>query len=258
MTTHEPIAGSITVNPITIDPIGVVHSCFKEKFGIPRQPSLAPLAKAVIEILPPYNVPDAWEGIASSSHLWVHFVFHANKRLGQGHEQAGWKSKVKPPRLGGNQAMGVFATRSPVRPNALGLSAVVLDKVLTQFQGKKGMFLAVSAHDLLDGTPIIDIKPYVPYADSITGAHNAFAKEQPALMAVNFTDDVAQQLQTHGTLKALITQVLQQDPRPAYQKGSSAARIYGMKLEQWDVQWRYAFDETGCEFGVVTGVKALL
>src|SRR3954463_4060851 len=133
--------------------IGIIHSCFKEKFGIPRQPGLAPLATAQLELLPPYDNRAALEGLETCSHIWLQFVFHANKR-------DAWKPKVKPPRLGGNKSLGVFATRSPTRPAPIGLSVVKLDGI-SEADGK--LFLNLSGIDLLDGTPVLDIKPYVPY-----------------------------------------------------------------------------------------------
>lgn len=232
-----------------VSPIAVVHSCFKEKFGIPRQPGLVPEAKAVIELLPPFNVPEAVDGLALCSHIWVHFLFHAN------HRQS-WKPKVKPPRLGGNKSMGVFATRSPVRPNPLGLSVVALEGVLLEYRGRAGVFLAIAAHDLLEGTPIVDIKPYLPYADALVGARNDFALASPELLDVGFADDVDRVLTHTPELKRLISQVLRQDPRPAYKKGHCEERIYGMRLNQWDVRWRYLTDVSGSQSILVTELVA--
>ena len=229
----------------TVSPIAVVHSCFKEKFGIPRQPGLAPEAKAIIELLPPFNVPDAVDGLALCSHIWVHFLFHGNHRQN-------WKPKVKPPRLGGNKSMGVFATRSPVRPNPIGLSVVALEKVLFEYRGRDGVFLAIAAHDLLDGTPVIDIKPYLPYADALADARNDFALASPELLNVSFVDEVEQILTSWPEFKRLIGQVLSQDPRPAYQKGRSEERVYGMQLSHWDVRWRYLPHRNGLQRILVT------
>lgn len=222
---------------VTVEIIGVVRSCFKEKFGIPRQPGLVKNSVAYIELLPPYNTPEAVEGLQLSSHIWVQFLFHANKRQT-------WKSKVKPPRLGGNKAMGVFATRSPIRPNPIGLSVVKLTSV--RLAG--GVHLHIAEHDLLDGTPVLDIKPYVPYADSIPEAANAFAVDAPVSKLVVFSDcaldvcskEIAKKLE----LKSLITQMLAQDPRPAYQK-TDESRVYGMKVHCWDVKWRALEGEAG-------------
>jgi len=216
----------------TFPAIGIIHSCFKEKFGIPRQPGLVPLATAQLELLPPYNDRDALEGLESCSHLWVQFVFHANKR-------EAWKSKVKPPRLGGNKTLGVFATRSPTRPAPIGLSVVKLEKIET-LNGK--ILLHLSGVDLLDGTPVLDIKPYVPYVDMVPDAVNGFFSAAPTLTPVEFNDESSSfcseyQDKRHLDLTSLIRQILQQDPRPQYQ--SEPGRIYGMKLLDLNVQWTY-------------------
>lgn len=221
----------------TFPAIGIVHSCFKEKFGIPRQPGLVPLSKASIELLPPYDDVDALDGLEGASHLWVQFVFHANTR-------SEWKPKVKPPRLGGNKTLGVFATRSPTRPAPIGLSVVKLEGIEQQ-AGK--ILIHLSGIDLLDGTPVLDIKPYVPYADAIADAHNDFAPASPELIAVKIpalllATCAAYQTHTGTPLAELIQQVLQQDPRPQYQT-PEPERIYGMKLLDVDVRWRYANGE---------------
>jgi tRNA-Thr(GGU) m(6)t(6)A37 methyltransferase TsaA len=223
----------------TFPAIGIIHSCFKEKFGIPRQPGLAPLACAQLELLPPYNDRDALDGLEACSHIWVQFVFHANKR-----DQ--WKPKVKPPRLGGNKSLGVFATRSPTRPAPIGLSVVRLEGI-EESEGK--LFLNLSGVDLLDGTPVLDIKPYVPYVDLVPEAINSFAAAAPGLTPVKFSNDTAafcnDYRQKHSIdLTNLIRQILQQDPRPQYQEPESE-RIYGMKLLDVDVQWHYPHSDSG-------------
>jgi tRNA-Thr(GGU) m(6)t(6)A37 methyltransferase TsaA len=214
----------------TFPTIGIIHSCFKEKFGIPRQPGLAPLACGRLELLPPYDDPAALEGLETCSHLWLQFVFHANSRTQ-------WKPKVKPPRLGGNKSLGVFATRSPVRPSPIGLSVVKL-KGITRIQGK--CWLELGGLDLLDGTPVLDIKPYVPYVDSVPDAYNLLAPSAPELIAVSFSPDAETQLQLRPEtdLRDLLIQLLQQDPRPRYQT-PEPDRIYGMDLLNLNVRWRY-------------------
>lgn len=216
--------------------IGIVRSCFKEKFGIPRQPGLVPLACAEIELLPPYDDPAAFEGLEGCTHLWIQFVFHVNKR-----EE--WKAKVKPPRLGGNKTLGVFATRSPTRPAPIGLSAVRLRGIIER-DGK--LLVQISGVDLLEGTPVLDIKPYVPYVDCIVDAENTFAAAAPETIPVDIPAALMMQCadyrQRTGTdLAGLITQILQQDPRPQYQQ-PEAERIYGMKLLDLDVRWCYRLD----------------
>lgn len=218
--------------------IGIIHSCFTDKFGIPRQSRLAPLATARLELLPPYDDINALDGLENCSHIWVQFVFHANKR--EQDNKISWKPKVKPPRLGGNKTLGVFATRSPTRPSPIGLSVVKLEKFYTE---NGNVFLDLSGVDFLDGTPVLDIKPYVPYADSVTEATNRFAEAAPSLIAVCFNSE-ADIFCTHYTannniqLKELIRQILQQDPRPQYQE-IDTARIYGMQLFDMDIRWHY-------------------
>jgi tRNA-Thr(GGU) m(6)t(6)A37 methyltransferase TsaA len=223
--------------------IGIIHSCFKEKFGIPRQPGLVPLAKAQLELLPPYNDINAFDGLENCSHIWVQFVFHANSR-----EE--WKPKVKPPRLGGNKSLGVFATRSPVRPSPIGLSVVKLDGI---YEKNGRVWLEISGVDLLEGTPVLDIKPYVPYVDRVDDATNTFAAEAPSLIAVTINNVQIDFCNTYHDrtgvdLAELIRQILQQDPRPQYQE-PDAERIYGMKLLDVDVRWRY--ESNGEKFQIV-------
>lgn len=217
--------------------IGVVHSCFKEKFGIPRQSRLAPLAQATIELLPPFDDRDAFVGIESASHLWIQFVFHANRR-------DTWKPRVKAPRLGGNKTLGVFATRSPTRPSPIGLS-VVLNRGLREQDGK--LSLAIAGMDLLDGTPVLDIKPYVPYADCVPEATNAFADAPPPLLPVHLSPEHQQvcasvQANSGTDLHGLLVQILQQDPRPSYQ-AVDPTRVYGIKILSVDVRFRYELIE---------------
>jgi tRNA-Thr(GGU) m(6)t(6)A37 methyltransferase TsaA len=214
----------------TFPVIGTIHSCFKEKFGIPRQPGLVPLARAQLELHAPYDDPAALDGLETCSHLWIQFVFHANRRTE-------WKAKVRPPRLGGNQRLGVFATRSPVRPSPIGLSVVQLIGI-TRVAGKCQLELA--GIDVLDGTPVLDIKPYVPYVDCVPDAFNHLAPAPPANLQVSFSATANAQLQQRddSEVQHLIEQVLQQDPRPGYQVVESE-RVYGMKLLDMNVRWRY-------------------
>lgn len=211
------------------EPIGVMHSCFNEKFAIPRQPSLAPAARGVLELFPPYDQPEAVQGLEGASHIWLLFVFHA---AASGPEHI----RVRPPRLGGNHRIGVFASRSTHRPNPIGQSVVRLDSV------EAGQ-LWVSAIDLLDGTPILDIKPYVPYADRIADAANTLASEAPALLQIDWDPQALADAARHGLrlqqpLAELIEQCLAQDPKPAYQK-PDPARQYGARFWQLNVRWHY-------------------
>lgn len=214
----------------TFPAIGIARTCFTDTFGVPRQPGLAPHAYATIELLAPYNNPAAVAGLELSSHLWLQFVFHLNKRQD-------WKPKVKPPRLGGNKTLGVFATRSPTRPAPIGLSVVKLEDVICE-SGE--VSIRVSGVDLVDGTPILDIKPYIPYVDRVDDATNSFAATAPNLCPVIFTpssDETLRRLDAPH-LQSLIVEVLQQDPRPQYHSVDNNRR-YGMQLERWDIQWHY-------------------
>jgi tRNA-Thr(GGU) m(6)t(6)A37 methyltransferase TsaA len=152
-----------------IAPIGVISTPFKQKFGIPRQPGLAPAALGVIDITAPYDDINAFRGLEQFSHLWLLFHFHK-------HADKNWSPLIRPPRLGGNEKIGVFASRSTFRPNGLGQSVVKLNEV-SKDKGK--VTITVSGVDLLDQTPIIDIKPYIPYSDSIPKAQAGYASEAP-------------------------------------------------------------------------------
>ncbi|MCX2831467.1 tRNA (N6-threonylcarbamoyladenosine(37)-N6)-methyltransferase TrmO [Microbulbifer thermotolerans] len=216
---------------MNISPIATVHSCFGEKFGVPRQPMLADASRASIELLPPVNSPDAIAGIAEHTHLWIIFQFHQTN--GQ------WSSKVRPPRLGGNKKLGVFATRSPFRPNNIGLSVVRLIEVRTSPRVE----LIIGGADLVDGTPVLDIKPYIPYVDAVSEACSAFADAPPPSLAVYIPEEIQKKATAYsdewGTdLPLLIRQVLQQDPKPAYQT-PDPERIYGMRLCGFNLRWRY-------------------
>jgi tRNA-Thr(GGU) m(6)t(6)A37 methyltransferase TsaA len=213
----------------SVSPVGFVRSCFKEKFAIPRQPHLAPAARGVLELVPPFDQGDAVQGLEQVSHVWLLFLFH------QALEQTP-RLKVRPPRLGGNQSMGVFATRATHRPNGIGQSVVRLEKV------EPGR-LWLSGIDLLDGTPVLDIKPYVPYADCVDSARNDMASQAPALIPVHWADSALLQAHEHAArlaepLVQLIEQCLAQDPRPAYQK-PAPEREYGAQLWDVDVRWHY-------------------
>ncbi len=226
----------------TLQTLGVVHSCYKEKFGIPRQPGLVSAAWGVIEIAADYARAEAFAGLENCSHIWVEFIFHAG--FSQRDSNRSWQSTVRPPRLGGNQRVGVFATRSPNRPNKLGLSVVKLERIEIN---DKGIFLHISGHDFLHGTPVVDIKPYVAYVDSLPQAVTGFADCRPATLPVDFADEVKGLIMELPELEGmallqLIRQVLQQDPRPAYQT-LDEQRVYGTCLSggqsDWNVQWRY-------------------
>lgn len=215
----------------TMTPIGFLHTPFREKFGIPRQPGLAPHAISRLVLLPDVATADCVEGLAAFSHVWLQFVFHASL-------EQGWQPRVRPPRLGGNERCGVFATRSMFRPNPIGLSVVELVDIV---DGEHGKELVLRGADVLDGTPVLDIKPYVPYADSIPTARAGFAAASPALLSVVWQETAladAAALQLPADLRVLIDEVLAQDPRPAYRGARDDDREYGVWLA--DVNVRFA------------------
>lgn len=217
----------------SFQPIGVIRSCFKQKFGIPRQPGLVTAAQATLELYPPYDCPEAVAELEGFSHIWVVFVFHQALR-------ENWKATVRPPRLGGNQRIGVFASRSPFRPNPIGLSAVSLERI--ECNGGHCQ-LQLRGADLLDGTPVLDIKPYVPYADALPEARGGFAAQAPVSeLTVHFSDAAERQcaaLEASGIpdLRLLIEQLLRADPRPAYCAERETRQTFGMRLYDFDVQW---------------------
>lgn len=212
----------------SITPIAFMQSPYQEKFAIPRQPGLVPSARGAVRLQGEYNNPHCITGIEAFSHLWLQFVFHQTL-------QQGWKPKVRPPRLGGNQKVGVFATRSTFRPNGLGLSVVKLEGISCH-QGQ--WQLDVSGFDLLDQTPIVDIKPYLAYSDCLDSASSGFAQAQPSQMGVQLCPQVASQLAADKPLAELICEVLAQDPRPAYRQHRIDTHEYGMKLAGHNIQWR--------------------
>lgn len=221
--------------------IGVIRSCFKEKFGIPRQPGLVPDARATLELHPPYNRLEAIAELEGFSHIWVIFIFHEAM-------QEEWRPTVRPPRLGGNKRIGVFASRSPFRPNPLGLSVVGLEKIDCQ---QNRCVLHLQGADLLDGTPVLDIKPYLPYVDAVPEAVGGFAAEPPTpQITVTFSEMAEVQCEEKERsgcpgLRRLIEQIIAQDPRPAYIHGNEQkeAQRFGLRLYDFDLRWQIRGDE---------------
>lgn len=217
---------------LTLNSIGIIQTPYKEKFAVPRQPGLVSAAKAILTLSPPYDEADALRGLEAFSHVWLIFAFHETM-------EKGWQPTVRPPRLGGNKRMGVFATRSTFRPNPLGLSVAKLDSIECK---DNQCHLHLSGIDLVDGTPILDIKPYIPYADSLPDAQASYAAEAPqADMPVNFSEQAEQQIakqqKKYPELRQFITQVLAQDPRPAYKKTKQEKQTYGVTLYEFNVCW---------------------
>lgn len=203
--------------------VATIYTDFSEKFGIPRQGALARESEGVVVFEPEFRIADALRGIEKYSHLWLLWEFSENV-------SAQWSPTVRPPRLGGNERVGVFATRSPFRPNPIGLTAVKLLSV--EKTSDKGMVLLVSGVDLMNQTPIYDIKPYLPYADSIPDASLGFAGEHLMdYLQVVCSDEILERIPQRKR-KALL-EALSQDPRPAYHVDEK--RKYGMKFADFDI-----------------------
>ena len=214
----------------TIKPIGIIYSCYPEKFGIPRQPGLAPSATARLELFEEFSRPEMIKELDGFSHIWIQFLFHDTVAQG-------WKPTVRPPFLGGKKRVGIFASRSPHRPNHLGMSVVRLRRVVST--GKKTI-LQLSGVDLLDQTPVIDIKPYISYSDLIENSTDGFATSTATARDIKFTREaeefcVQYEKRNNRVLKNLIAETLALDPRPASQRHGKQS--YGMAL--WDVNVRF-------------------
>ncbi len=217
---------------ITLTPIAYIQSCYPERFGIPRQAGLVPSAIATIVFSKTEFNKLSLRGIESFSHLWVVFLFH------RGYAKA--KPLVQPPRLGGKATMGVYATRSPNRPNPIGLSVVPLDQV--EYTADK-ILLHIHGGDFLDGTPVLDIKPYIPYADAIAEANSAWAIAEEPLLSVLWNPEAEAVLKESGghaaKIQTLIAETIAQDPRPAYERGKDGrpGQQWNMRLGGFDVFW---------------------
>lgn len=212
-----------------IEVIGYVSSCFTEKFGTPRQSGLVPSAEARLRLIEPFNRAEMVRGLEDFSHIWVHFLFHQT-------ETDGWKTTVRPPRLGGQERIGVWATRSPHRPNFMGLSVVRLKGI----DLSEGVELVIGGVDILDGTPLLDIKPYLPSSDSIEEATEGWAVQEFAPLQVDFLAAAAMfcaeyEADTGVPLHQLISEILREDPRPASQREKKDT--YGTRLYDVNVRW---------------------
>ncbi|MDY6982299.1 MAG: tRNA (N6-threonylcarbamoyladenosine(37)-N6)-methyltransferase TrmO [Pseudomonadota bacterium] len=218
---------------VQLEPVAILRSPYKQKFAIPRQPNLVREAIGEIVFAPAYADVNVLRGIEGFSHLWLLFLFHETAAQG-------WNPTVTPPRLGGSEKVGVFASRSTFRPNALGLSVV---EFVDYEQRGRELVLRVRGIDLLDGTPIVDIKPYLPYADAVPDATGGYAPDAPVQqLSVEFSDEAREQLTPHlaerPELERFIVAVLQQDPRPAVHVRQAQERAYAMFLYELNVRWR--------------------
>ena len=205
--------------------IAIIHNDYETKFGVPRQSGLVTAAVSRIVFEPEYRNPDALRGLEDFSHLWLIWEFSEAKR-------DGWSPTVRPPRLGGNTRMGVFATRSPFRPNPLGLSCVKIERI--ELHTDEGPVIFVSGADLMNGTPIYDIKPYLPYADCHPEASGGFAEAvRRKRLRVDCPPELLSQISEPH--RAAVLEILSQDPRPSYQHDPN--RVYGMAYAGMDVRF---------------------
>lgn len=209
---------------MTIKPIAYIHTEFSEKFGVPRQSGLAGSLRGTIVFEPEFRNPDSLRGLEGFSHLWLIWEFSANR-------SQGWQPTVRPPRLGGNERMGVFATRSPFRPNALGLSCVEMDHI-----DMDGPVIYVKGADLMDGTPIYDIKPYIKYADARPHAKCGYVDElEEYRLKVVLPEELTAGIADRSLIPSLI-ETLSLDPRPSYH--DDPERIYGLSFAGMNVRFK--------------------
>jgi tRNA-Thr(GGU) m(6)t(6)A37 methyltransferase TsaA len=224
----------------TYSPIGHLKTCFTEKFGAPRQSQMIPDARGVLKLLPDPAFAQALHGLETFSHVWVIFVFDR-------HEEQAWRPLIQPPRVGVPK-VGVFASRSPHRPNPIGISAVKLDRIDRDAPG--GIEIHLSGVDILDGTPVLDIKPYLPYADVIPGATSGWAEGAIDRFPVSFSAESLAVLEKNAAeqlprLRELIEQMLSWDPRPASQRETmpirapeTEGRVFRFRVSRYDVEWQ--------------------
>ena len=220
-----PLFHTLSTMSYTIETIGETASPYKQKFGVARQSGLVPAAEICITLHPEFTA-DCVRGLQHFDYIWVHFIFHSV--LGEG-----WSPLVRPPRLGGKQKMGVFATRSPHRPNHLGLSLLKLERIDTDGPIK----LWCSGADLMDGTPVIDIKPYIPFVEARPQAASGFVTGAPEQLAVSWHPE-SHPDGLSPTIRQLIEQSIAQDPRPAYQ--NIPDRVYVMAVDNYEVRFTIA------------------
>ena len=219
-----------------LNTIATLRTCYTDKFGVPRQSGLVPSAWGIVEFAPSYRRAEAVRGIEDFSHLWLITQFHLVRDEPK-------SLLVRPPRLGGNERRGVFATRSPFRPNRLTLSVVKLDRV--DWEGELAPRLFVSGVDLVDGTPVFDVKPYIRFADSVPEACSGFADEAPTRMPVHWDCDS----KVPDQVRLIIDQSLAQQPQPAYHEGTD--REYATEIAGWRVTWAATLEGTRvktCDF----------
>lgn len=224
---------------ISLKPIGHVNSPYKQKFVIPRQANLVSAGLGSIELNQEYADINSLRGMEQFSHLWIIFFLHATA-------EKGWSPTVKPPRLGGKKKVGVFSSRAPYRPNPIGISAV---EYIEHYESRGRVLIKVGGLDLLDGTPVLDLKPYIPYADSIPNASGGYAAEKPPnKLVIVFLRKAEEELiankVNYPNLKELIVQLLTLDPRPAWRVKSQDNKQYGVTLYDLNIKFRIERKQT--------------
>ena len=223
-------------NSFAVQPIATISSCYPQRFGVPRQAGLVKSATASVDFVANRDNELAVRDLETFSHLWIIFLFHKQN-------YTGFKPLVQPPRLGGKKTMGVYATRSPNRQNPIGLSAVQLDSI--EFTDSL-IKIHIQGGDFLDGTPVLDIKPYLPFADSIEAATAEWAGSAEPALTVAWSDAASEQLSQANTevgvhgLKHLIEETIAQDPRPAHErnKDGKVGQTWGVRVAHVDVKWQ--------------------
>lgn len=222
---------------VTLEPIAILKSPFKEKFGIPRQPGIIPRIKGVIEFTPKFSDPAWVKDLDKFSHLWIIFLFDQN---------SGQSPTVRPPRLGGNKRVGVFASRSPHRPNSLGMSVVKLDKVEQSSPPK----IFISGHDLMNGTQIVDIKPYIPRWDYVEEAKEGWVSEFEQMTQLKVDRD--EKIDCPQRILDEVIEIIAHDPRPVHQYRDQdfSTKTYSMKYDSFDVHWKMIDHETAYIFQI--------
>jgi len=223
----------------SFEPLGFIETCFKERFGTPRQPGLVPSSWGRLRLRPELNLGDALDGLEGFSHLWLIFVFHQNMNKGV-------NAKIHPPRLDGEK-VGLFATRTPHRPNPIGLSVVKLERI-------EGGTLHLSGVDLLDGTPVLDIKPYVPAVDRVEEATAGWTSSRPErTLVARFSEQARNDLQRYfgdhaARAASAITEILELDPRPVFYRGTEEnpnpyTDVYGFRFDDFNIVYRMNGDQ---------------
>jgi tRNA-Thr(GGU) m(6)t(6)A37 methyltransferase TsaA len=213
---------------VQLEAIGLMNTCYEEKFGIPRQPGLCPSAWGRLVFAEKYRSAAALRGLEGFSHVWILFAFHQT-------QDQGWSPTVRPPRLGGNERVGVFASRSTFRPNGLGLSLCRLEGI--NFEDPEGPILLLGGVDILDGTPVYDVKPYLSYAEAPTAATSGYANEAPQAKAIEIAPTAEAFFQAlPQRSQSIIRESLSFDPRPASHQ--SVDRIYGVKMCGCEVKFQ--------------------